>query len=187
MHFKNSQVQDTPANKIATAQATLGLAVRLNGEVNAGGININIYKKDVTVITGGKGLVLPASPQSTIYDLENGIINILLIALSASALTLDETLDEVYGKKSEDDGMGIFGLRVMINQLRNAFAHNPWRPRWLIFEKYRRAFDIDLSDGSKFTFDATDLDGQTVKPEHVGGLEFWVKVLQHCEQLVKNV
>lgn len=185
--MKDIQIKDTPANRIATAQATLGLAVRLSGEVNAGWININIYKKDVTVITGGKGLVIPASPESTIYDLENGIFNIVLIALSASALTLDETLDEVYGKNSEDNGMGIFGLRVMINQLRNAFAHNPWRPRWLIFEKYRKTIDIELYDGSKFTFDATGLHGQAVRPEDVGGLEFWVKVLQHCEQLVKKV
>lgn len=71
--MKNSQVQDTPANKIATAQATLGLAVRLNGEVNVGGINI--YKKDVTVITGGKGLVLPALPQSTIYGLRKMVLS----------------------------------------------------------------------------------------------------------------
>ncbi|MBC2731057.1 hypothetical protein [Thiobacillus sp.] len=72
----------------------------------------------------------------------------------------------------------------MANQLRNAFAHNPWRPKWLVFEKYRYTYPITLDDGSTFTFDATSLDGGGVKPEQVGGLEFWIKVLQHCERLV---
>jgi hypothetical protein len=72
----------------------------------------------------------------------------------------------------------------MVNQLRNAFAHNPWRPRWVVFQKYRNAYPITLDDGSTFTFDATNLDGQRVMPEQVGGFEFWVKLLQHCERLV---
>ncbi len=72
----------------------------------------------------------------------------------------------------------------MVNQLRNAFAHNPWRPRWVVFPKYRDRYPIVLDDGSKFTFDATMLDGDGVKPEQVGGLEFWIKLLQHCERLV---
>jgi hypothetical protein len=107
------------------------------------------------------------------------------IALSASALTVDETLDEVFGKASTDTDPRLIGMRVMVNQLRNAFAHNSWRPRWLIFEKYRRSYPIELDDGSKFTFDAANLDGDGVNPEHVGGLEFWVKLLQHRERLVR--
>ncbi|CAN5467116.1 hypothetical protein BH11PSE11_BH11PSE11_04330 [soil metagenome] len=175
---------ETPANKIATAQATLGLAVRLNAEVVAGRITSEIYSKDVTVHTGGSGLHLPAFPQATPQDLENGIFNILLIALSASALTIDETLEEVFGKAATDTDATRKGIRIMVNQLRNAFAHNPWRPRWLVFAKYRGVYPIALDDGSQFNFDATNLDGQQVKPEDVGGLEFWVKLLQHCERLV---
>jgi hypothetical protein len=53
-----------------------------------------------------------------------------------------------------------------------------------VFPKYRNAYPISLNDGSKFTFDATVLDGDYVKPEHVGGLEFWVKLLQHAEGMV---
>jgi hypothetical protein len=72
----------------------------------------------------------------------------------------------------------------MVNQLRNAFAHNPWRPRWVVYPKYRGVYPIKLDEGSMFTFDSTNLDGQQVKPEDVGGLEFWVNLLRHCEGLV---
>lgn len=180
----NGTGNETPANKIATAQAVLGLAIRLNGEVLAGRIGASIFQGELKVITGGTGLLLPAFPEGTVEDLKLGTFNLVLIALSASALTVDETLGQVFGKLSADTGATRTGIRVMVNQLRNAFAHNPWRPKWVVFPKYRNAYPIVLDDGSKFTFDAANLDGGDIKPEQVGGLEFWVRLLQHCERLV---
>ena len=182
--MSNGYDQETPANKIATAQATLALAIRLNAEVEAGRIDQSIYSRNITVVTGGSGVQLPASPEATSADLKNRVFNIVLIALSASALTVDETLDQVFGEAASDSDPKRVGIRVMVNQLRNAFAHNPWRPRWLVYPKYRNAYPIALDDGSTFTFDGTNLDGQGVKPEQVGGFEFWVKALHHCEKLV---
>jgi hypothetical protein len=177
---------ETPANKIATAQATLGLAIRLSGEVETGRITTEIFKRGVTVHTGGDGLRVLPFPEGTDQDLKNGIYNIVLITISASALTVDETLGEVFGKVSTDTDPTRLGIRVMVYQLRNALAHNPWRPKWVIFEKYRKSYPVELDDGSQFTFNATNLDGDGVKPEHVGGLEFWTKLLQHCEKLVRQ-
>jgi len=177
---------ETPANKIATAQATLGLAFRLSGEVEEGRITTEIFKRGITVHTGGDGLRLPSFLEGTHQNLKDGIFNIVLNALSASALTVDETLNEVFGKASTDTDLTRIGIRVMVNQLRNAFAHNPWRPKWVIFQQYKKSYPIELDDGSKFTFDPTSLNGDGVKPEHVGGLEFWTKLLQHCERLVRS-
>ncbi len=73
---------ETPANKIATAQATLGLAMRLNAEVEAGRIDKGIYFRDVTIVTGGPGVRLPAFPEATANDLKHGMFNVVLIALS---------------------------------------------------------------------------------------------------------
>ena len=120
----NGHGTETPANKFATAQATLELAVRFNAEVNAGRINALIYQREVTVITGGPGLRLPAFPAGTDDDLRSGSYNLVLVALSASALTADETLDEVFGKAPLDTEASRVGIRIMVNQLRNAFAHN---------------------------------------------------------------
>ena len=180
----NGHGTETPANKLATAQAVLGLAFRLNAEVVSGRLDSSIFQRDVSIFTGSTGLKLPAFPEGTDEDLKLGIFNIALIALSASALTADETLGEVFGKLSDEKDANRLGIRVMIHQLRNAFAHNPWRPKWVVFDKYKNAYPIVLDDGTAFTFDATNLDGDGVKPEQVGGLEFWVKLLQHCERLV---
>jgi len=178
---------ETPANKIATAQAVLCFAFRLNAEINSGRIDLEIFKREVTIITGGDGIVLPAYPEGTVEDLEFGMTNLVLVALSSSALTTDEILDEVFGKFADEVDSNRIGIRMMVNQLRNAFAHNPWRPKWKVFPKYRRPYSITLDDGSEFMFDATSLDGDGVKPEHVGGLEFWVKLLQHCERMVGDI
>lgn len=175
---------ETPANKIATALATLSLAFRLSDEVETGGINKEIFNREVSVHTGSTGMKVPVFADGTEEDLKFGIANIVLIALSASALTVDETLDEVFGNLASEQDPNKKGIRVMVNQLRNAFAHNPWRPKWVVFEKYRNIYPIELDDGSKFDFDARALDGDGIKPEHVGGLEFWVKLLQHCEKAV---
>jgi hypothetical protein len=180
----NGHGRETPANKIATAQAVLSLAFRLNSEVLAGRIGAEIFSRDVTIFTGSTGVMLPAFPEGTDDELRLGIFNIVLIALSASALTVDETLVEAFGKVSADTDKNLVGIRVMVTQLRNAFAHNPWRPKWVIYEKYRNSYPIVLDDGSKFNFDASALNGDGVKPEQVGGLEFWVKLLQHCERLI---
>jgi hypothetical protein len=135
----NGHGTETPANKIATAQAVQSLAFRLNSEVVAGRIGAEIFNRDVTIFTGSTGVMLPAFPEGTDDELRRGISNIVLIALSASALTVDETLDEVFGKVTADTDKNRVGIRVMVNQLRNAFAHNPWRPKWVIYEKYRIA------------------------------------------------
>jgi|GEM_PF-969480 len=175
---------ETPANKIATAQATLSLAIRLNAEVIQGRITSDLFKREVTIFTGGTGLRLRPSPEGTNENLQHGMFNLVQIALSASALTADETLDEVFGECASERDPARVSIRVMVNQLRNAFAHNPWRPKWRVYPKYRKTYPITLDDGSMFDFDATNLDGDGVKPEQVGGLEFWIKVLQHCERMV---
>ncbi len=182
----NGHGMETPANKIATAQAVLCLAFRLNSEVLAGRISTEIFTRDVTILNGSKELLLPAFPDGTDDDLKSGAFNIMHIALSATALTVDETLDEVFGKISADTDSNRIGIRVMVHLLRNAFAHNPWRPKWVVYPKYRNTYPIELDDGSKFNFEASALDGDGVQPEQVGGLEFWVKLLQHCEMQVSE-
>jgi hypothetical protein len=175
---------ETPANKIATAQAVLSLACRLSSEVEAGRINKEIFSREVTIHTGSKGVRIPVFPNGTEEDLKLGISNIVLIALSASALTVDETLNEVFGNLASESDPNKKCIRVMVNQVRNAFAHNPWRPKWLVYPKYRKVYPIELNDRATFEFDARTLDGGSIKPEQVGGLEFWVKLLQHCKESV---
>jgi hypothetical protein len=177
---------ETPSSKIATALATLYLAIRFNGEVNGGRIDVSIYQRDVVIRTGGPDLLLPSFPEATLDDLGAGAGNIVQIALGASALSADEALLDVFGPLASIADPNLLGIRVMINQMRNAFAHNPWRPKWVIRKAYRRVYPIVLDDGVEFTFDATNLDGDGLMPDQFGDLKCWVDLLLHCERLVAS-
>ena|ERR1700730_406761 len=149
-----------------------------------GRITSDIFKRSVPVRTDGNSVELSPSFEKTDQNLKDEIFNIVFNALSVSALVVDEVLIEAFSPLAKDTDPSRRGIRVMVHQLRNAFAHNPWRPKWMIERKDdRNIFPIELYDGSKFTFDTTSLDGD-VKPEHVGGLGFWMKLLQHCKRLV---
>ncbi len=177
---------ETPRTRIATAQATLALAIRLNAEVISGRIRTTIYQRKVNIITGGASLLLPPDYLAGKQDLLGGAQNLVVMALGSSALTLDETLDDVFGGPSVDPDPSRYGLRVMVNQLRNAFAHNPWRARWKVYPKFQTVHMVKLGEEMSFNFDATCLDGAGVKPEDVGGLEGWVKVLEYCKRIVPD-
>jgi organic radical activating enzyme len=180
----NNYSAESPQTKIATAQASFALALRLNSEILSGRIRETIYEREVVIITGGAGLLLPPDYRVKKNDLKDGVFNLVIMALGATALTTDETLDEVFGKPKDDLELNRKGLRVLVNQMRNAFAHNPWQPKWQIRPTYQSIYQVNLGENASFTFDATSLDGKNVKPEDIGGLESWVKVLKHCESIV---
>jgi len=184
--MSNGHGTESPRTKIATSRANLGLAIRLNSEVIAGRIQPTIYQREVLIVTGGPGLFLPKDFNATAKDLKNGAFNLVIMALGASALTVDETLDEVFGKSAADLEPDRQGLRVLVNQMRNAFAHNLWRPRWQVWAKDQAVHLVNLGPDAQFKFDARALDGKCVKPEDVGGLETWVNILKHCENIVPS-
>lgn len=106
-----------------------------------------MFQRSVTVHIDNDGLIIPSFHEGTDQDLRRGIFNILLIALSVSALTVDETLKEVFGEVSTNTDMNRIGISVMLNQLRNAFAHNPWHLKWMIYQKYRKSYSLELDEG----------------------------------------
>jgi hypothetical protein len=180
----NRALEEIHASKIATALATLSLAFRLSNYVAVNKLTSDIFYHDVFIDTGDSFLKIPSNTEGSQADLQSGISNLLLIALSTSALVLDEILEERFGRPSEDREPSRSGIRAMVHQLRNAFAHNPWRPKWKINDNWKKVFPVTLATGEMFNFDTRALNGKSIQPKDVGGLEFWLKVIQHCGRLV---
>ena len=174
---------DSPANRMHVVQATLALAARLSGAVRAGQIDESIYGRGVVLGTGGTAVRLPSYLGGTKSDLLKGIDNIFLLAVSNSAITTAEVLQVVFKDFDPTSGDPMVGIREMVLQVRNAFAHQPWLPTWSIKPQHRRVFPVVLDDGVRYDFDARTLDGQRLKPEDFGGFAFWMQLIQHCEQL----
>jgi hypothetical protein len=180
---------DTPKARFITAQTVLELAFRLHADVIADRIDRSIFDREVMVVTDVSaqhhGVRVNKYPGGTKQDLLAGTNNLILTALSASALTADETLLLMHGPLNDEPDGPRKNLRIMVSQLRNAFAHNPWRPKWVITKpRFVGVFPVVLDDGATFVFDTTKLNDDGVQPAHVGGIEFWIRLLQHCERQV---
>jgi len=171
------------SEKMATASAMLAYAFRISSEISSGRIGPEICNRTVNIITGDAGVHLEPDPSVSRKELSAWSTNMVMLALYGSALTCDELLDSTSIGKSQDQSD--IGIVVLVNQLRNAFAHSPWLPKWRIFPKYRKAYPIKLANGASFTFPAHELDGEFVKPGDYGGLEFWLALLKQCEGMVE--
>jgi hypothetical protein len=179
-----SEPMDSPANRIGVALSGLALSMRLSGAVRRGQIDVTIYHHPVVIDTGSTTqLHLPAYPDATKADLLAGIDNMVLLAVSGSALTTDEVLSHVFGPFDPASPDDMTAIRMMVSQVRNAFAHRPWQPSWNIRPAQRGVFPVVLAD-TRFDFDTRDLHGKRLKPEDFGGTEFWVRLLQHCQNIV---
>ena len=170
------------SERMATASAMLAYAFRISSEITSDRIGPEICNRAVNIITGDVGVHLEPDPSVTREELTAWSKNMVMLALYGSALTCDELLDSTCISDSQDESD--IGIVVLVNQLRNAFAHSPWQPRWRIFSKYRKAYPITLANGARFTFPAHKLNGEYVKPGDYGGREFWLAVLKQCEGMV---
>ena len=171
-----------PEIAISTARANLAFAIRVSSEVNAGRIRSTIFQRGVNIITDGIGVSLPPSPQLGKKAVEVASTNLIINALSATALVTDEALDLRFGKLSLDTERR--GLRMMVHQFRNAFAHNPFRPTWRIKSHLLAAYTVNYGEAAPFVFDAAAVHDRQVRPIDVGGFEAWLKVLTYCEKIV---
>jgi hypothetical protein len=183
----DSPENETAAQKMETVQASFGFACRLYVDVCEGRITTDIYKRDAFVTTGGGGVHIPPFDEATDEDLKAAINNMLLLAFYSSAIATDQILCDVFGGTYlKDSDQSRKGIRVLVRLLRNAFSHNPWYPKWKISRDQRQIFPIKLDDGSYFNFDATKLHGSGIQPIQIGGVEFWISLLAHCQRLVST-
>src|SRR5258708_7267340 len=94
-------------------------------------ISPRVFAYPLRVETNGHGLHIMKS--YTVEQLEVAGWNQLLAAVAVSAIATDEALDERFGNKTNATLAGTTELdtaRVVIAQIRNAFAHDPFRPKW---------------------------------------------------------
>ncbi len=174
---------ETPEGKIGAAGTSLSLALRLCAAASDGRLSPEIYAKGVIVASSAQTVRVPPEPEKTKDDLELETSNLVILALGASAVIVDEALDAKFGQKDPLQTTGLWAMRAMVYQLRNAFAHNPLRPKWSIKGKYHRQYQVEV-EGTKFLFDATALDGKPVDPGHIGDFHFWSHILDYSGRIV---
>jgi len=174
----------TAQDMIGNAYAMVTLALRFCEGCEAGIIKPEFCNRQIKIDTGGPGLTL--SPQTfTTEKLIDVSYNLFLGAIGLTAIIVDQALDQKYGRKDPLDQSNLGSIRSIIYQIRNAFAHEPQNPSWLIRGDYLRIYEIDIK-GLNLTFDAQSLNGKKLVPKHYGGFEGYFAMLKYCYDQVSR-
>jgi len=173
----------TPKERILTAQTFFDVAVRLGNSVREGSVTPHMLKKPINIITGGPGLQLGPkeyTPQQLMEVMENFVFT----AMGITAMAADQALDEALGAKNPDDVSQTGSLRAIIYMLRCAFAHDIAEVTWCCASKYQREYSVLLPHAGLIKFNGATVNGQYVMPQHIGGLEAYVEMLDLALRMV---
>jgi len=115
--------------------------------------------------------------------------NMILMALGTTAICANKAMEAVFGKTNPRD-TGPFGsARVILYQIRCAFAHDPLNPVWTPNVKsYKHTYQVTalVPHASGKTINRTiKLHPPTLKNEHLGAADFgglggYMALLQYC-------
>ena len=95
--------------------------------------------------------------------------------------TFDSAMDEVFRKCDKTNPAqktGFTAARVIVSQIRNAYAHNPIRPKWVIHnDNHLKTFQIIEID---LTVNLDSLNHSDFRVEHINGFVGLAKLLKYC-------
>jgi hypothetical protein len=160
------------------------LQFRLSLHISAKGPGISSLTTHFKGMTYGKYALgedeLQLSPQEA-ATASRGLEHCATLIL---AIAVDTALENCFGKdrfKSQDSQVSTASYIGRI--LRNAFAHDPFFPRWKLQNPcYRCAFEIR----GVISLDTTSLDDRAVEWEDYGGPLALLRFLRYCRDLISD-
>ena len=114
----------------------------------------------------------------------------MLITLGTTAISMNKALEVVYGKEFDTADTSPEGsARVLIYQIRCAFAHDPLNPVWTPnVTQYNRMYRVtvqvrrpsgELTTSREIEFHPPSLKSKPLSPEHFGGLGGYLGLLHY--------
>ena len=153
-----------------------------------------IQQQRITPATLGKGLRLEEGDHSldltntySSEELQAESRNLMLITLGTTAISTNRALEIVYGKRVNPNDTSPEGsARVLLYQIRCAFAHDPLNPIWAPHHgKYNRQYELAFKTPTDepityhCKFNPSLLDGKPLKPKHIGGMKGYLGLLHY--------
>jgi hypothetical protein len=171
---------DTPIDAIRNALDLVIYGFHVFAAVNAGRFTPDTFLRPLRIHTGGPGITIDKT--YTADQFKGAAWNLMLSALETSAIATDTALESL-GPRNSEDTSDLGSARNIVYQIRNAFAHNPFHPRWHCDQRYRRIYRVTPIG---VEFDGQACNGQEWKPEHFGGLEGYLALLLFCLDELKK-
>ncbi len=164
----------TPFEAVGSALDLFIFTFYLYGAVSEGRIKPEDFPSPLRILT--ESAPLTVDRKYTSLELRGVAWNLLLAAESTSAIVTDTKLESL-GPRNSNDTSDLGSARNIIYCIRNAFAHNPFRPHWRCDERYQRTY---LVKAINVRFDGKLCNGKELKPDDYGGLQGYMRLLGFC-------
>lgn len=122
--------------------------------------------------------------------------NNLLMSLGTGAIATDTALDAVFTKKNKaNDTTELGSARVIMFQIRCAFAHDPLSPIWKPDDRFKHTYRVIVAvplesgaiDRRTIEFHPPSIKGRHSSFLDIGGLSGYMSLLRFClEQVVQH-
>ena len=173
----------TPVEVARVARDFAVFSFRLFEAATNGHLTPAIFGKTVGVDTGRLQLVI--EEEYTPLEVRKWAWNSWLAGVAASTQAMDRALDDTFGVKplarhpvpSAASLGDLDAARVILYMFRNAFAHDPFNPRWQCKGPYCATFRVHSLG---LELDAAALDGAFISAGDLGGLDGYWNLLQFC-------
>jgi hypothetical protein len=162
----------------------LEFTIKLLSFCDLGRINPTEFDTDHIVDLSNERLHFPTGHFSDLCSLQRAAGTSVLIAMSASALVLDDAFN-TFGMRPNPDASDNSGqLRALVYMVRCAYAHGIAAPLWEVRGKYLRAFTINVA-GFPLTLDLCKLHAQPFEITQIGGYANWYRIRNEALVLLK--
>ena len=123
------QFVETPVQVIKSSINQFVFACFLENSVQQGLIASTSFREQIRLDEGGRGVDFKATFNAV--QLKVNARNMVLMTLGTTAIAMNKALEVVYGKEFDPADTSPAGsARVLIYQIRCAFAHDPLIPVW---------------------------------------------------------
>jgi hypothetical protein len=120
-------------------------------------------------------------------ETEKLALNTVIAVTGVCFNTFHAAMIEIFGNfddKLPIQTSGLSAARVIVSQIRNAYAHDPIHPKWLIRNTtHLKTFSINEIG---LIIDLSSLNGCTFKMEHINGAVGCTKLLNYCLENVND-
>ena len=115
--------------------------------------------------------------------------NNVLMSLGTAAIATDTALDAVFTKRNKaNDTTELGSARVIMFQIRCAFAHDPLSPIWKPDDRFKHTYKVTVAvplesgaiDSRTIVFHPPSLKGKHLSFLDFGGLSGYISLLQFC-------
>ncbi len=185
----------TPIQVIQAAMGALVFNAFIADAIDANLITPSSFRPEAILKAENYGVII-----RKIFSMEEVVLsgrNNLLMALGTAAIATDTALDAVFTKNNKaHDTTPLGSARVIIFQIRCAFAHDPLTPVWRADldrykHRYRVIVPVPIESGSTepraIEFHPPSLQGKQLSFLDFGGVSGYISLLRYClEEVAKH-